>query len=153
MKENNETKKESEKNLDSANDIQLVDLAVSLSDYEDEEIEKICTDLNDESLAKVLEEAETKIQKKIIGLLDNSRVIEIFSFMSKDDIADVLGSLNTGRRKQLINVMKAGDKAIIKQLLGYKDDSAGRNYDNRIYCIISRIDCKRCYKENQRNYT
>ena len=153
MKENNETKKESEKNLDSANDIQLVDLAVSLSDYEDEEIEKICTDLNDESLAKVLEEAETKIQKKIIGLLDNSRVIEIFSFMSKDDIADVLGSLNTGRRKQLINVMKAGDKAIIKQLLGYKDDSAGRNYDNRIYCIISRINCKRCYKENQRNYT
>jgi len=146
MKENNETKKESEKNLDSANDIQLVDLAVSLSDYEDEEIEKICTDLNDESLAKVLEEAETKIQKKIIGLLDNSRVIEIFSFMSKDDIADVLGSLNTGRRKQLINVMKTGDKAIIKQLLGYKDDSAGRNYDNRIYCIISRIDCKRCYK-------
>lgn len=153
MKENNETKKESEKNLDSANDIQLVDLAVSLSDYEDEEIEKICTDLNDESLAKVLEEAETKIQKKIIGLLDNSRVIEIFSFMSKDDIADVLGSLNTGRRKQLINVMKTGDKAIIKQLLGYKDDSAGRNYDNRIYCIISRINCKRCYKENQRNYT
>lgn len=153
MKENNETKKESEKNLDSANDIQLVDLAVSLSDYEDEEIEKICTDLNDESLAKVLEEAETKIQKKIIGLLDNSRVIEIFSFMSKDDIADVLGSLNTGRRKQLINVMKTGDKAIIKQLLGYKDDSAGRNYDNRIYCIISRIDCKRCHKENQRNYT
>jgi len=153
MKENNETKKESEKNLDSANDIQLVDLAVSLSDYEDEEIEKICTDLNNESLAKVLEEAETKIQKKIIGLLDNSRVIEIFSFMSKDDIADVLGSLNTGRRKQLINVMKAGDKAIIKQLLGYKDDSAGRNYDNRIYCIISRIDCKRCYKKNQRNYT
>ena len=153
MKENNEIKKEPEKNLDSANDIQLVDLAVSLSDYEDEEIEKICTDLNDESLAKVLEEAETKIQKKIIGLLDNSRVIEIFSFMSKDDIADVLGSLNTGRRKQLINVMKTGDKAIIKQLLGYKDDSAGRNYDNRIYCIISRINCKRCYKENQRNYT
>ena len=153
MKENNEIKKEPEKNLDSANDIQLVDLAVSLSAYEDEEIEKICTDLNDESLAKVLEEAETKIQKKIIGLLDNSRVIEIFSFMSKDDIADVLGSLNTGRRKQLINVMKAGDKAIIKQLLGYKDDSAGRNYDNRIYCIISRINCKRCYKENQRNYT
>lgn len=153
MKENNETKKESEKNLDSANDIQLVDLAVSLSDYEDEEIEKICNDLNDESLAKVLEEAETKIQKKIIGLLDNSRVIEIFSFMSKDDIADVLGSLNTGRRKQLINVMKAGDKAIIKQLLGYKDDSAGRNNDNRIYCIIPRINCKRCYKKNKRNYT
>ena len=122
-------KKELEKNLNSANDIQLVDLAVSLSDYEDEEIEKICKDLNNESLAKVLEEAEIKIQKKIIGFLDNARVIDIFSFMSKDDVADVLGILNTGRRKKLINIMKAGDKAIIKELLGYKDDSAGRNND------------------------
>ena len=125
MEEKNEIKNELENNLNSANDIQLVDLAASLSDYEDEELEKICIDLNDESLAKVLEEAETKIQKKMINFLDNSRVIEIFSFMSKDDIADVLGILNIGRRKQLINIMKAGDKAVIKELLGYKDDSAG----------------------------
>ena len=61
--------------------------------------------------------------------------------MSKDDIADVLGILNTGRRKKLINIMKAGDKAVIKELLGYKDDSAGRNNDNRIYCFISRFNC------------
>ena len=125
MAENDEKKGELKNNFDSANDIQLVDLAVSLSDYEDEEIEKICKDLNNENLAKVLEEAEVKIQKKIISFLDNSRVIEIFSFMSKDDIADVLGVLNTGRRKQLINIMKSGDKAVIKELLGYKDDSAG----------------------------
>lgn len=140
MAENNEEINELKNNLDSPNEIQLVDLAVSLSDYEDEELEKLCVDLNDESLAKVLEEAETKIQKKLIGFLDNSRVIEIFSFMSKDDIADVLGVLNTGRRKQLINIMKAGDKAVIKELLGYKDDSAGRNNDNRVYCFISRFD-------------
>ena len=153
MENEDEAKIELENNPDDINDIQLVDLAVSLSDYEDEELEKLCLELNDENLAKVLEEAETKIQKKIISFLDDSRVIEIFSFMSKDDIADVLGTLNTGRRKQLINVMKAGDKAIIKQLLGYKDDSAGRNNDNRIYCIIPRINCKRCYKKNKRNYT
>ncbi len=125
MDNKDEIKKELENNPDDINDIQLVDLAVSLSDYEDEELEKICLDLNDENLAKVLEEAETKIQKKLIGFLDNSRVIEIFSYMSKDDIADVLGVLNTGRRKQLINIMKTGDKAVIKELLGYKDDSAG----------------------------
>ena len=125
MEEKNEIKNELENNLNSANDIQLVDLAASLSDYEDEELEKICIDLNDESLAKVLEEAEKKKKKKMINFLDNSRVIEIFSFMSKDDIADVLGILNIGRRKQLINIMKAGDKAVIKELLGYKDDSAG----------------------------
>ncbi len=140
MEKDDETKNELENNINSANDIQLVDLAVSLSDYEDEELQKICIELDNESLAKVLEEAEAKIQEKIIGFLDNTRIIEIFSFMSKDDIADVLGILNTGRRKKLINIMKAGDKAVIKELLGYKDDSAGRNNDNRIYCFISRLN-------------
>ena len=125
MEENNETKNELIDNINPENEIQLVDLAVSLSNYEDEELKKICGDLNDESLAKVLEEAEIKIQKKIIGFLDNTRVIDIFSFMSKDDVADILGFLNTGRRKELIKIMKAGDKAVIKELLGYKEDSAG----------------------------
>lgn len=125
MEENNETKNELIDNIDPENEIQLVDLAVSLSNYEDEELKKICGELNDESLAKVLEEAEIKIQKKIIGFLDNTRVIDIFSFMSKDDVADILGFLNTGRRKELIKIMKAGDKVVIKELLGYKEDSAG----------------------------
>ena len=107
------------------NDIKLVDLAIELSGYEDEDIEKVCKDLDDKSLAVVLEQAESKVQIKIISFLDNKKIIDIFSFMSKDDIADVLGIINTGRRKQIINIMKAGDKAIIKQLLGYKDDSAG----------------------------
>ena len=107
------------------NDIKLVDLATELLEYEDEEIEKTCKDLDDKSLAIVLEQAETKIQLKIISFIDNSRILKLFGFMSKDDIADVLGSINTGRRKQIINIMKEGDKAIIKQLLGYKDDSAG----------------------------
>ncbi len=107
------------------NDIKLVDLATELLGYEDEEIEKICKDLDDKSLAIVLEQAETKIQLKIISFIDNSRILKLFGLMSKDDIADVLGSINTGRRKQIINIMKEGDKAIIKQLLGYKDDSAG----------------------------
>lgn len=110
------------KNID---DIKLVDLALELSNCEDEQIEEVCENFNDENLAKILEEAEVKVQKKIIGFLNNERVIDVFSNMSNDDVADVLGVLNTGRRKELIKTMKSGDKAIIKQLLGYKDDSAG----------------------------
>ncbi len=147
MDNKDEIKKEIENNPDDINDIQLVDLAVSLSDYEDEELEKLCVDLNDESLAKVLEEAETKIQKKLIGFLDNSRVIEIFSFMSKDDIADVLGVLNTGRRKQLINIMKTGDKAVIKELLGYKDDSAGGIMTTEYIALYKDLTVKEAIKK------
>ena len=147
MDNKDEIKKEIENNPDDINDIQLVDLAVSLSDYEDEELEKLCLDLNDENLAKVLEEAETKIQKKLIGFLDNSRVIDIFSFMSKDDIADVLGVLNTGRRKQLINIMKTGDKAVIKELLGYKDDSAGGIMTTEYIALYQDLTVKEAIKK------
>ena len=147
MENKDEIKKEIDNNPNDINDIQLVDLAVSLSDYEDEELEKLCVDLNDESLAKVLEEAETKIQKKMIGFLDNSRVIEIFSFMSKDDIADVLGVLNIGRRKQLINIMKAGDKAVIKELLGYKDDSAGGIMTTEYIALYQDLTVKEAIKK------
>ena len=138
---------ELQNDLENADDIQLVDLAVSLSDYEDEELEKLCKNISNENLAKVLEEADAKIQKKIIGNLDNSRVIEIFSFMSKDDIVDVLGILNTGRRKQLINVMKAGDKAVIKQLLGYKDDSAGGIMTTEYIALYQDLSIKEAIKK------
>lgn len=114
-----------EKKLDNLDEIQLVDLAEKLSDYEDEEFNSLLEELENEDLAKVLEEAEPKIQKKIIGCTTDSRIIEVFKYMSKDDIVDILGILNTGRRKQLIKIMKKGEQEIIKQLLGYKEDSAG----------------------------
>ena len=111
--------------LNDLDEIQLVDLAEKLSDYEDEELKIVLEKLDDEDLAKVLEEAEPRIQKKIIGCLTDARMMEIFKYMSKDDTVDVLGVLNTGRRKQLITTMKKGEQEIIKELLGYKEDSAG----------------------------
>ena len=112
-------------NFTYTDDIRLVDLALMLSDLEDEEIKKICDCLEDQYLAKVLEEADQKVQKKIMYSIDSDRALKVFSFMSKDDIVDVLDVINTGLRKELINKMKTGDKKLITELLGYKDDSAG----------------------------
>lgn len=106
-------------------EIKLVDLALKLSELEDEEIQKVCEELDDTSLARVLEEAEAKIQKKIMYSISSERALRIFGLMSKDDIVDVLDVINTGLRKELINKMKSGDKKLINELLGYKEDSAG----------------------------
>ena len=98
------------------NDIKYVDLALQLSDYEDKDIQRICNSLDDDSLAKVLEESEVKIQKKLIGFISNERAMRVFSYMQKDDIVDILGELNTGRRKELMLAMKKGDVDEIKEL-------------------------------------
>ncbi len=112
-------------NFTYTDDIRLVDLALMLSDFEDDEIKKVCDALEDQYLARVLEEADQKVQKKIMYSIDSDRALRVFSFMSKDDIVDVLDVINTGLRKELINKMKTGDKKLITDLLGYKDDSAG----------------------------
>lgn len=112
-------------NFTYTDDIRLIDLALMLSDFEDDEIKKVCDALEDQYLARVLEEADQKVQKKIMYSINSDRALKVFSFMSKDDIVDVLDVINTGIRKELINKMKAGDKTLITELLGYKEDSAG----------------------------
>ena len=76
-------------------------------------------------MARILEEAEFKNQNRIIKAIDNERTLHIFSYMSKDDIVDILGDINIGISKDLINRMQEGDRTIIKELLGYEDDTAG----------------------------
>ena len=112
-------------NQEVTNDAKAVDLAWELSNYDDAGIEDICNNLDDENLARILEETEEKNQIRIVDFLQNDRVLRVFSYMSKDDIVDILGEINFGRTKELIKIMKYGDRKIIKQLLGYRDDCAG----------------------------
>ena len=110
---------------DNLDEVTTVDLALQLSDYDDEKLQELCQKLDDEELAGILEESELKTQLRIIKLLENKRTLKLFGYMSKDDIVDILGEINVGKAKELINLMKEGDKKIIKQLLGYRDDCAG----------------------------
>lgn len=103
----------------------LIDIAKTLSDYEDSQIFKLCTALTDEKLGMILEQADEKSQIRIIEFLTNEKILKVFSFMQKDDIVDILGMLSTGKRKELINLMKKGDRTVIEHLLGYKEDCAG----------------------------
>ena len=111
--------------IDKLDDITSVDLANELSSFDDEEIKVLCYKLDDEMLARVLEEAEFKNQNRIIKYLNNDRILRVFKYMYKDDIVDILGDINIGTAKDLINRMQEGDSSVIKELLGYEDDTAG----------------------------
>ena len=113
-------------NLNAINeDVKIIDLAVEMSNYDEEKIKEVCCDLNDEQLAVVLEQCDEKVIRMIIKVLDNKRILNIFSYMAKDDIVDILGIIDIGNAKELINLMKEGEQKEIAELLGYKDDSAG----------------------------
>ncbi len=104
---------------------QPIDFAQEMEDFDDEEIAQTCALLSDEEVGEILEQADEDVQNNIIRFLDNGRVLKIFKYMQKDNVADLLGALSIDRRKQLFALMSGGDKRTLHELLGYSEDSAG----------------------------
>jgi magnesium transporter len=94
-------------------------------DITDEDLKWFFSANNKEFLADVLEDADDELQSRVVHQLKYADVIKIFSYMPKDEIADILGDLPIGQRKQLLNMMKASDSRELRVLLGYRDDTAG----------------------------
>ncbi len=103
-----------------------IDLALIIEEFDDEEILEFCNKINsDEYMALILEQSTQRLQRRIVDLLKLEQVLNIFNYMSNDDIADVLGILRTSDRKELLNLMRVGDNQHVEKLLQYDDDSAG----------------------------
>ncbi|MGN0708809.1 MAG: magnesium transporter, partial [Anaerovoracaceae bacterium] len=104
--------------------LEPVDVSVELENDPDL-IPDFCSLSDDHTIAEVLMPADETVQKKILRNLDDYRVLYIFNFMPKDEITDALGLVSDGRRGRLLNKMREGDQVVIKQLLGYDEDTAG----------------------------
>lgn len=102
-----------------------IDIAHALEDATDDETTHFLSLVSDEHLANILEDAEPKERDRLVGLLGNHRLLFIFPFMEKDDIVDILGEMEIGRQKSLMNLMKTEDRRIITDLLHYPPESAG----------------------------
>ncbi len=102
-----------------------IDLAEAMEEWEEEQQAQFCSLSDDEKLAELFEAADEKLQMELAGYLDNNRMLTIFARMQKDDIVDILGNLRINRRKQLVDLMRAGERRIITELLGYEEDTAG----------------------------
>lgn len=102
-----------------------IDIAHALEDATDDETTHFLSLVSDEHLANILEDAEPKERNRLVALLGNHRLLFIFPFMEKDDIVDILGEMEIGRQKSLMNLMKTEDRRIITDLLHYPPESAG----------------------------
>lgn len=107
-------------------EVHNVDIAESFEEIEsDEELLRVFNLLSNENKAEILEEADEDLQKRILYLIPEDEVLEIFSYMSPDDIADILGYIGFTKSKSLLNQMKRSEANKLRELLGYADDSAG----------------------------
>jgi magnesium transporter len=107
------------------NDMHPVDVAIILDDLDDESLKRFYRLVDDENMAEFLEQADETFQIRFLRLLELSAIIKLFSFMSNDDKADILGNLPIRMRKDLLKMMKQSDTVKLEELLGYDEESAG----------------------------
>ena len=122
--------------------IEAIDLAEEIEELEDDKLKYLCNHIDDEKLAEILEEADEDLQIDIIRYLDDRRLLSLFNYISKDNIVDILGELPIGKRKNLINLMKADDKQVIEQLLGYDKETAGGLMTTEYIALNSHLTVK-----------
>lgn len=101
------------------------DIAEGLSELKPDNMLQFITLLDSQEIAEIIEHMDQKLQKEIIKIRDIDDIIDIFSYMSTDNITDILGNLSVNMRKKLLNQMKKGEAQILRSLLGYQIDSAG----------------------------
>lgn len=102
-----------------------IDIAIIIEEFDDESLLKFYEQIDNELMAEIVEQASEELQVRIIKLFDFKSIVHLFSYMSNDDIADILGNLPIKMRKDLLKMMKTGDTKQLQELLGYDEDSAG----------------------------
>lgn len=106
-------------------DFHAVDLVQFLAMYSSEELAQFCSLISKHQLAAIIEQSDLNLQLRIVQQLSIENLLKVFLYMSKDDVADMLGELPIALRKSLLNKMKENDRVILTSLLGYPNDSAG----------------------------
>ena len=103
-----------------------VDIDEVIEDFDSTDLQFFLFMLDPDDIATLLENAEDDLQVRIARFYSTKELIDIFSFMTNADVADLLGLLPTIKRKDILNYMKKSESNILNMILSYDDDSAAR---------------------------
>jgi len=102
-----------------------IDIAETLSTIENGKVRDFTELLNSDDLAEIIEQSDEELQIQILKTKTIDQITEIFSYMAKDNVADILGNLPIKLGKELLRQMRQDEANTIKKLLGYDIESAG----------------------------
>tara|TARA_B110000902_G_scaffold252703_1_gene314485 strand:- start:10284 stop:11633 length:1350 start_codon:yes stop_codon:yes gene_type:complete len=107
-------------------EVHFADIAEVLEELDFEDAIFIIKLLDSEKTSEVLTELDENIREKILENLSAKEIAEEVEEMDSDDAADIIGELSEERQERVINAIQDDELAAdIKELLSYKDDSAG----------------------------
>ena len=86
---------------------------------------RVSQDLDDETLAGVIEELPEDDRVALIGRLEETRAVDVLEEMDPDDAADLLSELPPETAATYLELMEPGDAEDLRRLLTYGDYTAG----------------------------
>lgn len=119
-----------------------INIAELLDDLEDEDLFRMIRMLSCEDMALIVEQCEPDQQRRFVDHLDTFALVEVFSFMSTDDVADILGIMPTKRRKDILQYMRFSDRQNIQMILSYDEDTAGGMMTTEFVALKSSLTCR-----------
>ena len=100
------------------------DVADILEQLDPKQRANVFQHLDDARAGDAISEMEEEFQADVIGDLDDARASRLGD-MDPDDAADIVGGLPYEKAEKLLRLMGVENAAGIRQLLGYREDTAG----------------------------
>jgi magnesium transporter len=101
------------------------DLADILEDLGRVERSEIVSALDTETAAQALSEAEPSVQAAVVEAIHLEQAADLLEEMQPDEAADILGDLPEERSRALLDAMEEADAEDVRELLRFRDDTAG----------------------------
>jgi len=122
---------------------QPADIAEFLVDLEPEEIATVLNLLDGDMAAEVLNQLDPDLANQVLKIIGAEKTSEILDEMYSDDVADLLGELTDQEKDQILNLMEKEDAVEVRELLEYKEDTAGGIMTTEYVAILQDITAAR----------
>ena len=122
-----------------ARDNHPADLADVSSDLEREERNRFFSIISPEKAALVLPEMDSVLRKELFKEIEETTISRILEKMSSHDATDILEELPEKWTQQLLDLMKREKAEDVDELLGYKENTAGRIMTPEFFSLNSEM--------------
>ncbi len=123
------------------------DLADIVSDLDQFERLSILQTLPMEQMARTIEELEPDVRKELLERFKDDMLSKMLERLSPDSATDIVAELPARRMRQVLNAMKLGDAQEIRELLKFKEDTAGSIMNTEFIALPCKTTVARAVEE------
>ena len=120
------------------------DIADIIEQLEPQYRERLLDLLGELTAAQSLSEVERGLQADVIEDLSETRASNLLEIMPPDEAADILALLPRDKAERLLNIMGVQEAGIIRELLGYAEDTAGGRMTPEFLAVPSTYTSQEC---------